>query len=885
MSMTQKKHSILIAYANRRKALFKCLTSFREFNAESEIIVVDMYNERLNLHEFNAIYLTLDVSPTEVFCKAHCLNHAIHKASGEYISIVDCDMIASPNWYSTIAEQLHPTTVIVTPVLMQSPSISRSFLNDQISRQDFMSYSGRLNQYGKSQITLLRQHLLHYPLCEDFEGYGAEDSELNDRLAKSFRFCELTTDTPFYHLFHYHNISQRNYYDRLSLNRKIYTQLKSKLKPRLGIYVASYHASKVLPTHLSKIARFTEMDFDYYITDNSYDPNEKARFLEITKAYDFAIRMQSPTNDHGETLQYMIDHTTNEYIALFDVDAFPLTYWDKWAVEKLEKKYVVGILNHVECREIDYHLHPSFMVFKREFLEQNGLDLRAGNIHERKTKRLPLLDPAGKITCFLRGKNMFEQQFVEALLPTSVEIPFEAPFQWNGHDNLRRGYGVTYNNMIFHFWFGRHLRKFDPIYDDNKCLVVNPETIRKVLIKYTKGNFNVESVDIRDSFSIGIGLEEAIRQMAPGEGIALDLGTGNLISAMVLAEKCKQVFSLEEDEERAKKMSLATPSQIKVFHSPLQFGNYKYRYFGPLDVIVLDGPRGANRSGCLPWLLNLKIDGLLFVDDSQRPEIQSLISSIQSLDFQKIGEGKNGEDRSWCVLRKTRKTEFLVDIVMLSFNRHEYTRMTLESLLKIDCGIPRDQIKFTVIDQASSDESVDEIATFIHLHPELLEDFIVTDKNYGAAGGFGYFLNHSKSRSPFVGKIDNDSIFTPGWLKKLIDALQVHSKLGIVGAQEFASQGKNEGIIIDADGVGYYPARFVGGRFIARREVFENNIPNGNGVWGWTSFQQRSVRKWDIGWCCPPSVIEHVGDWNFKHPYAIKNEKYLEYFKVTGRIR
>jgi hypothetical protein len=109
----------------------------------------------------------------------------------------------------------------------------------------------------------------------------------------------------------------------------------------------------------------------------------------------------------------------------------------------------------------------------------------------------------------------------------------------------------------------------------------------------------------------------------------------------------------------------------------------------------------------------------------------------------------------------------------------------------------------------------------------------------------------------------------------------------VVGAQEFQQQGRTPTPVTGGDGAGFYPARFVGGRFLARRDVFAAQVPRGTGVWGWTEFQQRQIHQagWHVGWCIPAAVIEHVGDWHFKHPKAIRNDKYVKYFKATGRIR
>ncbi|RPJ62323.1 MAG: glycosyltransferase [Acidobacteria bacterium] len=890
-------HTCIIPYARRPRSLFKCLESLRWSGCPSEIIVVDMYDEHLDLSRFHARYIPLRSPASHVFSKAPLLNHGVAAATGTYVSIVDCDMIISPGWFEDVSAKMDATTVVVTPVFMQSEPLTANLLSNQIGLSQFMAHRGWLNGTGRSQITLLRQHLLRQPYDIGFVGYGAEDTEINERLARSLRFRE--AERPFYHLFHYRTGGLPGYYERLEANRAHYRSLIRKASSRLGIYVASYNASKVLRTHLAQIARFTESPFDYYIADNSADPGERSRFQDIVREFDFATVVNSPSRHHGDTLQFLVENTSNELIALFDVDAFPLKPWDRWAVESLGRKLVVGVLSYVDCREIDYHLHPCFMVFTRRFLTGNQLHLRAGRLPHTAGGRLPLLDPAGAITCWLRQRGMFNHQHVEALIPTGIEVPFGPAFQWGPHRNLRRGFGVTYNNMIFHFWYGRHLQTCQPIFDDRKSLAVSPEQIREVLRRRTQGAIampsstdNSKTIEkgapraTSQAFAAGQGLAAAIRDLVAPGSIALDLGTGCLVTARALATRCRRVISLEQNQSYYQQAVAQAPGNVELIHAPLKEGQYPYEYFGHLDAVVVDRPQGDKRDGCLPWLANLEPGGLVFLDDTHRAGTQKLLAALLQTTFEIVGQGKDGEERTWAALRKKDKAAW-IDLFMLSFNRSEYNEMTLASLLESDCGVPWEKVRFTVIDNASNDSSVEVIARFIRRHPGVIDRFLVADRNYGASGGIGYFLSRCRPQAALIGKIDNDSLFTNDWLQKLLFALRSHPRLGVVAAQEDANQGRNHNLFQNERGHGFYPARFVGGRFLARREVFNLQQPGGSGVWGWTEFQVRQIAGggWKIGWCYPPCVIEHVGDWRFRHPRAIRDAKYVQYLTATGRLR
>jgi len=230
----------------------------------------------------------------------------------------------------------------------------------------------------------------------------------------------------------------------------------------------------------------------------------------------------------------------------------------------------------------------------------------------------------------------------------------------------------------------------------------------------------------------------------------------------------------------------------------------------------------------------------------------------------------------------------LIDLVMLSYNRWEYTMMTLESLLHTPAGIDWSHVNFVILDNASADGAVDRIRSFMVRNPDVVTKLKVRKRNAGVVGGFEDFRFTLTTGAPFIGKIDNDSIFTHGWLGKMLNALTTCPKLGVVGAQ---SPGLGHSILdpkgrtaVKRNGMGYFPAKFVGGRFLARREVFGPKRMRGrNKLFGWGDYQKR-IKGWKVGWCYPPAIIDHVGDRNFKHPKAIDNVKYRRYMKHVGRL-
>ena len=219
-----------------------------------------------------------------------------------------------------------------------------------------------------------------------------------------------------------------------------------------------------------------------------------------------------------------------------------------------------------------------------------------------------------------------------------------------------------------------------------------------------------------------------------------------------------------------------------------------------------------------------------------------------------------------------------IELFMLAYNRYEYTDMTLLSLRRVPSGVPWNHVKFTVIDQGSTDATPEVLAAC-----SMIDRVVTLKKNLGCPGGMEYYRKRLMGSAPFVGKIDNDSLFTPRWLAKLHNALCACPQLGLVGAAQNSERHTKQ--LITVGGSGYYNAKFIGGRFLARHEIFQAGpIRTTQGVlYGWQPYQAKVRQSWDIGWCYPPAVIEHVGDWNMKHPDAITNDEYKKYMREVGR--
>lgn len=253
-------------------------------------------------------------------------------------------------------------------------------------------------------------------------------------------------------------------------------------KAKFGVYVAHFDSSRIYETHLECFQNKTVQPFNYYVMKNCTNESESDAFDKAVEKFGFPIVFEPwPRMDplpHGRSLQRLIDMTTDDIIVLCDVDAFPIERgWDEFVLKELETKDVVAVVAHFPVRsELPVFLHPCFMAFKRRFVVENKLDM------------IPIegRDPAFRVTEHLMKTGRLDEQYVTALFPTSHEVAIPHPGNdttFFGRTGLLHGFGTTYSNMIFHYWFARHIRTLSPIYNDEGTLVVTSAQMENVIRK------------------------------------------------------------------------------------------------------------------------------------------------------------------------------------------------------------------------------------------------------------------------------------------------------------------------------------------------------------------------------------------------------------------
>lgn len=118
-----------------------------------------------------------------------------------------------------------------------------------------------------------------------------------------------------------------------------------------------------------------------------------------------------------------------------------------------------------------------------------------------------------------------------------------------------------------------------------------------------------------------------------------------------------------------------------------------------------------------------------------------------------------------------------IDLVFVTYNRLEYTKLALASVL----ADPTEQFNLTIWDNASADGTVDYLKNEVN-DPRIVE-VISCEENAGQIVAANEVWGRSKA--DLVGKLDNDCLVTPGWTRTLAEAHRDMENLGVVACWHY----------------------------------------------------------------------------------------------------
>lgn len=204
-----------------------------------------------------------------------------------------------------------------------------------------------------------------------------------------------------------------------------------------------------------------------------------------------------------------------------------------------------------------------------------------------------------------------------------------------------------------------------------------------------------------------------------------------------------------------------------------------------------------------------------------------------------------------------------VDILYLTYNRLAYTKVTLPALIE-NAGA---DFALTIVDNGSTDGTVEYLAEFSRRHPKQIKHTYFLEKNMGISPPTNAFWR--ASRAEFLGKVDNDTLVPPNWLKRLLSAHEQSPTLGVIGGFHFNLKYVDvlalEKRVLSVDGVQLIPDAFIGGccylfRRSLQRAIGEIPVSHQKTI-GWTEYQKEIfVRGYMNGYLYPLLMVEHFDD-------------------------
>jgi glycosyltransferase involved in cell wall biosynthesis len=118
-----------------------------------------------------------------------------------------------------------------------------------------------------------------------------------------------------------------------------------------------------------------------------------------------------------------------------------------------------------------------------------------------------------------------------------------------------------------------------------------------------------------------------------------------------------------------------------------------------------------------------------------------------------------------------------IDLIFITHNRLEYTKLSLASVLADET----EEFSLTIWDNASTDATVDYLKN--QVNDARIADIVFSKENIGQIAAVNQVW--ARSKADLVGKLDNDCIVTPGWTRTLTEAHNDIPKLGVVACWHF----------------------------------------------------------------------------------------------------
>ncbi len=219
-----------------------------------------------------------------------------------------------------------------------------------------------------------------------------------------------------------------------------------------------------------------------------------------------------------------------------------------------------------------------------------------------------------------------------------------------------------------------------------------------------------------------------------------------------------------------------------------------------------------------------------------------------------------------------------VSLVFPAFNRLEFTKQSWAALMaNTDWSLVEE---FHVYDDGSTDGTAEFLMNAVISEPPL--NVPVFFRRTSFRSPMGVTLDWiRRSKAPLLAKLDNDTVYPPGWLNVALDVMERNPKLEMLGLECMRTPGTFMGIIdghakYHVPGHGqfdYERAQFVSGLGVYRRSAFAQSLPPDEGYFGFEEWQRRRCKK--AGWIIP-SLPVFLLDRLPMDPWKSLSESYVE---------
>ncbi|MGV7223971.1 MAG: glycosyltransferase [Nitrospinales bacterium] len=228
-----------------------------------------------------------------------------------------------------------------------------------------------------------------------------------------------------------------------------------------------------------------------------------------------------------------------------------------------------------------------------------------------------------------------------------------------------------------------------------------------------------------------------------------------------------------------------------------------------------------------------------------------------------------------------------VSLVMFTYNRIEYTREALDTLIK-NTDYPFD---LYIVDNYSTDGTREWLETFRLEYPDRIKDIRFNPTNEGLPGPTNDFW--SRVDSELIGKVDNDTLVPPGWLERLVEAHQKIPELAVVGGYHFQPEDFDDNSarsrLYAHNGIKILPDMHIGGCCYLMKKSIQKvfgpmKFNPALKIHGWTEYQHMLAGAgYIVGYLYPIIQLEYMDDPRSKK--CLINEKYQDYSRKIWRER